>query len=542
MNQKNERQERRRGAHREPRAHRAPRALISVYDKTGIDILARDLAACGVEIIATGGTARSLREAGLEVKEVAEITSFPEMMDGRVKTLHPKIHGGILARRDLAHHLEAMSAHDIAPIDFLIVNLYPFAETLASGASQDECIEQIDIGAPAMIRGAAKNHAFVTVIVDAQDYSVLSEHLKNHQGATDLALRRALAQKAFAWTSAYDAHIAQWLAETSAKSVDMNNVPYVIAGHAAQKLRYGENPHQRGALFSAPGTKGGIAHARQVQGKALSYNNLSDADAAWALVQEFSEPAAAIIKHANPCGAALGEDVHRAYQKALAADPISAFGGIVAVNQKIDAALAEKIIEIFTECVIAPDADEDALSIFSRKKNLRLLFARPSPSGQQRIHSISGGFLVQDDDEGKIDQKTLRAVGGREPGAEEQRDMLFAWVICKYAKSNAIVLAHECATCGIGAGQMSRVDAAQIAISKAPREIKNREIKNREIKNLVAASDAFFPFPDGVALLAQAGVSAIIQPGGSMRDDEVIAEAKKNDIAMWLTGMRHFRH
>ena len=532
MNQKNGRQER-----PGKRALRAPRALISVYDKTGIDILARDLAACGVEIIATGGTAQSLREAGLDVKEVAEITSFPEMMDGRVKTLHPKIHGGILARRDLTHHLEAMSAHDIAPIDFLIVNLYPFAETLTSGASQDECIEQIDIGAPAMIRGAAKNHAFVTVIVDAQDYALLSEHLKNHSGATDPALRRALAQKAFAWTSAYDAHIAQWLAETSAESVDMNNVPYVIAGYAAQKLRYGENPHQRGALFSAPGTKGGIAHARQVQGKALSYNNLSDADAAWALVQEFSEPAAAIIKHANPCGAALDEDVHRAYQKARAADPISAFGGIVAVNQKIDAALAEKIIEIFTECVIAPDAGEDALSIFSRKKNLRVLFARPSPSGQRRIHSISGGFLVQDDDEGQIDQKTLRAVGARAPGVEEQRDMLFAWVICKYAKSNAIVLAHECATCGIGAGQMSRVDAAQIAISKAP-----KEIKNRGIKNLVAASDAFFPFPDGVALLAQAGVSAIIQPGGSMRDDEVIAEAKKHDIAMWLTGMRHFRH
>ena len=464
------------------------------------------------------------------------------MMDGRVKTLHPKIHGGILARRDLAHHLEAMSAHDIAPIDFLIVNLYPFADTLASGASQDECIEQIDIGAPAMIRGAAKNHAFVTVIVDAQDYALLSEHLKNHSGATDPALRRALAQKAFAWTSAYDAHIAQWLAETSAESVDMNgvdmnNVPYVIAGHAAQKLRYGENPHQRGALFREPGTKGGIAHARQVQGKALSYNNLSDADAAWALVQEFSEPAAAIIKHANPCGAALGEDVHRAYQKALAADPISAFGGIVAVNQKIDAALAEKIIEIFTECVIAPDADEDALSIFSRKKNLRVLFARPSPSGQRRIHSISGGFLVQDDDVGQIDQKTLRAVGARAPSAEEQRDMLFAWVICKYAKSNAIVLAHECATCGIGAGQMSRVDAAQIAISKAL----DKKVADKT-KNLVAASDAFFPFPDGVALLAQAGVSAIIQPGGSMRDDEVIAEAKKHDIAMWLTGMRHFRH
>ena len=556
MNQKNGRQER-------PgrRALRAPRALISVYDKTGIDILARDLAACGVEIIATGGTAQSLREAGLDVKEVAEITSFPEMMDGRVKTLHPKIHGGILARRDLAHHLEAMSAHDIAPIDFLIVNLYPFAETLASGASQDECIEQIDIGAPAMIRGAAKNHAFVTVIVDAQDYALLSEHLKNHSGETDPALRRALAQKAFAWTSAYDAHIAQWLAETSAESVDMNgvdmngvdmngvdmngadmnNVPYVIAGHAAQKLRYGENPHQRGALFSEPeikpGTKGGIAHARQVQGKALSYNNLSDADAAWALVQEFSEPAAAIIKHANPCGAALGEDVHRAYQKALAADPISAFGGIVAVNQKIDAALAEKIIEIFTECVIAPDAGEDALSIFSRKKNLRVLFARPSPSGQRRIHSISGGFLVQDDDVGKIDQKTLRAVGARAPGVEEQRDMLFAWVICKYAKSNAIVLAHERATCGIGAGQMSRVDAAQIAVNKTP----DKKAVGKT-KNLVAASDAFFPFPDGVALLAQAGVSAIIQPGGSMRDDEVIAEAKKHDIAMWLTGMRHFRH
>ena len=540
MNQKNGRQER-----PGKRALRAPRALISVYDKTGIDILARDLAACGVEIIATGGTAQSLREAGLDVKEVAEITSFPEMMDGRVKTLHPKIHGGILARRDLTHHLEAMSAHDIAPIDFLIVNLYPFAETLTSGASQDECIEQIDIGAPAMIRGAAKNHAFVTVIVDAQDYALLSEHLKNHSGATDPALRRALAQKAFAWTSAYDAHIAQWLAETSAESadvhVDIDNVPYVIAGHAAQKLRYGENPHQRGALFSEPeikpGTKGGIAHARQVQGKALSYNNLSDADAAWALVQEFSEPAAAIIKHANPCGAALDEDVHRAYQKARAADPISAFGGIVAVNQKIDAALAEKIIEIFTECVIAPDAGEDALSIFSRKKNLRVLFARPSPSGQRRIHSISGGFLVQDDDEGQIDQKTLRAVGARAPGVEEQRDMLFAWVICKYAKSNAIVLAHECATCGIGAGQMSRVDAAQIAISKAL----DKKVADKT-KNLVAASDAFFPFPDGVALLAQAGVSAIIQPGGSMRDDEVIAEAKKHDIAMWLTGMRHFRH
>ncbi len=514
--------------------NRRRRALISVYDKTGIVEVARDLTACGVELVATGGTAKNLSAAGLDVKEVAEITSFPEMMDGRVKTLHPKIHGGILARRDLAHHLDAMAEHKIAPIDFLIVNLYPFAATLASGASEAECIEQIDIGAPAMIRGAAKNHFFVTVIVDARDYSRLSEQLKNHQGKTEISFRRALAQKAFAWTSAYDAHIAQWMAQGITQEID--HVPYVLAGYSAQKLRYGENPHQNAELFALPqldaNTTGGIAHAQQIQGKTLSYNNLSDADAAWALVQEFSEPAAAIIKHANPCGAASADNIQLAYQHALDADPISAFGGIVAVNRKIDRALAEKITEIFTECVIAPDADEDAQNIFSQKKNLRLLRAQPASVGQQRIHSISGGFLVQDDDRGRLNKENLRSVAAREPSAQEQQDMLFAWIICKYVKSNAIVLASARTSCGIGAGQMSRVDAAQLAVSKIV----------QTAQPLVAASDAFFPFADGIALLAAAGVRAIIQPGGSRRDDEVIAEAKKHNIAMWLTGLRHFRH
>ncbi len=533
------------------------RALISVYHKDGIVELARDLNDLNIEIIATGGTAKTLQAAEIPVKEVSEITSFPEMMDGRVKTLHPKIHGGILARRDLAHHLDAMASHGIAPIDFLIVDLYPFAETLASGASEAECIEQIDIGAPAMIRGAAKNHAFVTVIVDAGDYQNLSDHLKTHQGETALPFRRALAQKAFAWTSAYDAQIANWLEQMMEQKPEekagekIENVPYVLSGHLVQKLRYGENPHQRAALFALPERASGIAHAHQEQGKALSYNNLADGDAAWALVQEFSEPAAAIIKHANPCGAALGDDILAAYLRALAADPTSAFGGIVAVNRKIDGRLAEKITEIFTECVIAPEADDEAKNIFARKKNLRLLLAQPSPAGQKRIHSISGGFLVQDDDEGRIDPAKLRAVG-RAPSAQEEKNMLFAWTICKYVKSNAIVLADERVTSGIGAGQMSRVDAAQIAVSKMGRVdaaqiavSKMTEMTDRPKnlpKNLVAASDAFFPFPDGVALLARAGVRAIIQPGGSMRDEDVIKEAQKHDIAMWLTGLRHFRH
>ena len=510
-------------------------ALFSVYDKTGILELAKTLAAFDIGLLATSGTAKLLSEAGLDVVEVARHTGFPEMMEGRVKTLHPKIHGGILARRDDPMHLKAMEEHKIDAIDFLILNFYPFSKTIATSDSEKECIEQIDIGAPAMVRGGAKNFEFVSVIVAAEDYQKLADEVKQNKGTTSLAFRKKYAQKAFATTSFYDSQIANWLAQ---KTDSDDNAPFVLGGTNKQALRYGENPHQTAALYQKENAFG-IANAKQIQGKALSYNNLADSHAAWALVQSFAstQNVAAIIKHANPCGAALGDTLFEAYNKAFNADSLSAFGGIVAVNQTLTKPLAEKMIEIFTECVIAPDIEEGVADIFARKKNLRLLIAKPKPKPQLQVQVISGGFLVQQEDRGTIDELKFKSIGAREPSLQEQADMVFAWNICKFVKSNAIVLAENGATCGIGAGQTSRLDSARIAINKL-----SQKSSAKEGGNWVAASDAFFPFTDGVELLHKAGIKAIIHPGGSMRDKEVEEYAKQNNIAMWITAMRHFKH
>ena len=524
--------------------HHKRRALISVYDKTGIIDLARALIAFDIEIIATSGTAQMLKKADIDALTIEDITQFPEMMDGRVKTLHPKIHAGILARRDIKSHQEQMAVHHIEAIDFLIVNFYPFAETLARNASREDIIENIDIGAPSMVRGAAKNHQFVTVILERTDYDSLAQELKTHNGQTSLAFRELCARKAFKATSAYDKMISDWFhhddeGDNPKASNDKAQVAQmVLKGQDEKPLRYGENPHQKARLFlfADQSQNRGIAQAEQIQGKPLSYNNYADGDCAWALVNEFDEPCAAIIKHANPCGVAIHRDITQAYSHAFKADKTSAFGGIVALNKPLTAKLAQKITEIFTECVIAPSIDkkdEDAVKqIFSRKKNLRLLLAPKPKYGADHIQVISGGFLAQQPDKAKLDIRQIQNIGGRAPSAQEEKDMLFAWIICKYVKSNAIILAQNGSSCGIGAGQMSRIDSAKIAISKKP----------DWVKDAVCASDAFFPFADGVAILAKAGISAFIQPGGSMRDKEVEAYAKKHNLVMWLTHMRHFRH
>lgn len=508
------------------------KALFSVYDKTGIVELAQTLKSFGVELLATGGTAKVLIDAGLDVVEVSQETNFPEMMGGRVKTLHPKIHGGILSRRDDDAHIKAMEEHDIAPIDFLIVNFYPFAKTIASSSSEKETIKQIDIGAPAMVRGGAKNHDFVTVIVEQSDYKKLADEVKKNNGTTSLMFRKKYAHKAFATTSFYDAQIANWMKSQLEIETD-EEAPFVLAGSAKQTLRYGENPHQNAKLYSTPNSFG-IADAEQIQGKELSYNNFADCNAAWTLVQSFaaSENVASIIKHANPCGVSLADNILNAYIRAFEADSISAFGGIVAVNQKLTIELAQKITEIFTECVIAPEIESGVVDIFATKKNLRLLIAKPKPQPQPQIHVISGGFLVQDEDCAIIDEARFKSVGAREPSIQEQADLVFAWNICKFVKSNAIVLAENGTSCGIGAGQTNRLDSAKIAISKLP----------KNAKNPVAASDAFFPFSDGVSLLKEAGIGAVVHPGGSIRDKEIEDYAKANNMAMWLTRMRHFKH
>ncbi|MBV9288526.1 MAG: bifunctional phosphoribosylaminoimidazolecarboxamide formyltransferase/IMP cyclohydrolase [Hyphomicrobiales bacterium] len=524
------------------------RALISVSDKTGAVELARALRERGVELLSTGGTAAAVSAAGLEVLDVAQLTGFPEMMDGRVKTLHPRVHGGLLGVRSEPAHQAAMIANDIPPIDLLVVNLYPFEATLKRNSAFEEKIETIDIGGPAMIRSAAKNHDDVAVIVDVADYGLLIEELERHGGGTSLPFRRRMAQKAFARTAAYDAAISNWLAgevaETAPKWRALGGVLHETFG----ALRYGENPHQAAALYLTADTRPGVATARQVQGKELSYNNVGDADAAYELVAEFDpveSAAAAIIKHANPCGVALAPTLVEAYEKAFACDPVSAFGGVVALNRKLDAGAARKIVEIFTEVIIAPSADDEALALIAAKKNLRLLIASALPDPRARslaARSVAGGFLVQDRDAGVLDEASLKVVTRRSPTEREMADLRIAWRVAKHVKSNAIVYVKDGATVGVGAGQMSRVDSARIAARKAVETAAAAGAAESGAKGSVVASDAFFPFADGLLAAIEAGATAVIEPGGSMRDAEVIAAADAAGVAMVFTGMRHFRH
>ncbi len=518
---------------------RVARALLSVSDKTGIVEFAHTLARHGVEMLSTGGTARLLGEAGLPVVEVSAHTGFPEIMDGRVKTLHPAVHGGLLGRRDDETHRAAMTAHGIAPIDLLAVNLYPFERAVADGGGFADCVENIDIGGPAMLRSAAKNHAFVAVLTDPADYAGVAAALDANGGALDGGLRQRLAQAAFARTAAYDAAIAAWLAD----SLDMAApARFAVAGAGGRALRYGENPHQRAAFYVAGNAGPGAATAEQVQGKALSYNNLADADAAFALVSEFDAPAAAIVKHANPCGAACAGALAAAYRAARRCDPTSAFGGIAAFNRPLDAATAEAVCEHFMEVVIAPAADDAACAVFASRKNLRLLLTGGLPDRMapaRTVRTIAGGLLAQDRDAARVGPEDLRVVTRRKPTAREIDDLLFAFRVCKHVKSNAIVHARDSATVGIGAGQTSRVDAARIAVRKA-RDAAGES--NARLAGSAVASDAFFPFADGLAVAADAGATAVIQPGGSVRDDEVIALADSRGLAMVFTGIRHFRH
>jgi phosphoribosylaminoimidazolecarboxamide formyltransferase/IMP cyclohydrolase len=520
------------------------RALISVSDKTGLLDLARALAGYGVELISTGGTSGMLRAAGLAVRDVAEVTGFPEMMDGRVKTLHPNVHGGLLALRDDDEHLVAMAAHGIEPIDLLIVNLYPFEETVARGADHATCIENIDIGGPAMIRAAAKNHRFVTVVTDPMDYGALLDQMRAQGGATGMAFRQKLALTAYAKTAAYDTAVSTWLAGEIKEPTPRYRS---FAGRLAQPLRYGENPHQAAAFYLDGSKRPGVATARQWQGKELSYNNINDTDAAFELVAEFAggAPTCAIIKHANPCGVATAGSLTEAYVRAYQCDQTSAFGGIVALNQVLDGATAEEIVKIFTEVVIAPDATEEAKAVFAGKKNLRLLTtgALPDPkAGGLAFKQVAGGFLVQDRDAGHLSQSDLKVVTKRAPSEAEMRDLMFAWTVAKHVKSNAIIYVRDGATVGVGAGQMSRVDSTRIAARKAQDMAEALGLPGPLTRGSVVASDAFFPFADGLVTAAEAGATAIIQPGGSMRDDEVIAAADARGLAMVFTGQRHFRH
>ncbi|MBV0891072.1 bifunctional phosphoribosylaminoimidazolecarboxamide formyltransferase/IMP cyclohydrolase [Paracoccus sp. Z118] len=519
------------------------RALISVSDKTGLEDFARELSRRGIDLLSTGGTAAALRGAGLDVRDVADLTGFPEMMDGRVKTLHPKVHGGLLALRDDPAHRASMDEHGIEEIDLLIVNLYPFEATVAKGAGYDDCVENIDIGGPAMIRAAAKNHAFVTTIVDVQDYAALLAELDTNAGAVTWAFRQRMAQAAYARTAAYDAAVSTWMAGAIGEQTPRRRV---FAGTLAQPLRYGENPHQRAAFYTDGSTRPGVATARQWQGKELSYNNINDTDAAFELVAEFAEgPAVAIIKHANPCGVAQGDSFEAAYRRAYDCDRTSAFGGIVALNGTLDEATARAITEIFTEVVIAPDATDTARAVFAAKKNLRLLTTGglPDPrAGGLAFRQVAGGFLVQDRDSGHVARADLKVVTKRQPDAAELDDLLFAWTVAKHVKSNAIVYAKGRATVGIGAGQMSRVDSTRIGRRKSEDMAEALGLAAPLTEGAAVASDAFFPFADGIEALAAAGARAVIQPGGSMRDAEVIAAADRLGLAMVFTGQRHFRH
>ncbi|SFJ51147.1 bifunctional phosphoribosylaminoimidazolecarboxamide formyltransferase/IMP cyclohydrolase [Celeribacter neptunius] len=521
------------------------RALLSVSDKTGLIELGKALAAKGVELLSTGGSAKTLRDAGLAVKDVADVTGFPEMMDGRVKTLHPRVHGGLLALRDNAEHVKAMEEHEIGGIDLLIVNLYPFEAALARGAAYDEMIENIDIGGPAMIRAAAKNHGFVTTIVDVEDYDALIAELDANDGQTSYAFRQKMAQIAYARTGAYDAAVSNWMADAIGEAAPRRRV---VAGQIKQTLRYGENPHQSASFYVDGSERPGVATAVQHQGKELSYNNINDTDAAFELVAEFDPaetPAVAIIKHANPCGVAKGATLIEAYNKAFDCDRTSAFGGIVALNQKLDAETAKAITEIFTEVVIAPGASDEAKEIFAAKKNLRLLTTEGLPdvlAKPNTIRQVAGGYLFQDKDAGFIGMDDLKVVTEKAPTPEQMKDLLFAWKVGKHVKSNAIVYVKDQATVGVGAGQMSRLDSALIAAKKAERMAEAMGLDEPLTKGSAVASDAFFPFADGLLEAAAAGASCVIQPGGSMRDQEVIDAANEAGLAMVLTGMRHFRH
>jgi len=521
------------------------RALLSVSDKAGLIDFARGLAARGVELVSTGGTKRAIAEAGIAVIDVAEVTGFPEIMDGRVKTLHPKVHGGLLAVRDDPEHAAAMSEHGIEGFDVVAINLYPFEETIAGGADAATAIENIDIGGPAMIRAAAKNHAYVAVVTDPADYAGVLESLAETDGATTKALRTRLAAKAFQRTAAYDAAISGWFADyLSDQAPDRR----IFAGTLAQTLRYGENPHQTAAFYRTGSTRPGVASARQVQGKELSYNNINDTDAAYELVGEFDPArtaAVAIIKHANPCGVAEGATLLEAYEKALRCDPVSAFGGIVALNRTLDAEAAAKIVEIFTEVIIAPDATDEAIAIVAAKKNLRLLLAGGLPDPRAdglTFKSVAGGMLVQGRDAAVVDDLDLKVVTRRAPSEDELADLRFAFRVAKHVKSNTIVYVKDRATVGVGAGQMSRVDSARIAARKAEEATEAAGLSELLTKDCVVASDAFFPFADGLLAAVEAGAKAVIQPGGSMRDDEVIKAADEAGIAMVFTGVRHFRH
>ncbi len=529
---------------RDPRNVKIKRALLSVSDKDGLVEFAKELAAHGVEILSTGGTAKAIKDAGLDVKDVSEHTGFPEMMDGRVKTLHPKVHGGILSVRNNENHVQAQNDHDIGDIDLVVVNLYPFSATVASGADYDTCIENIDIGGPAMIRSAAKNHEFVAVITDPQDYQAVLDDMRDHEGATTYKLRQKLAANAYALTATYDSNIANWFAD----KIGGDSYPrrYGVSGTLKQSLRYGENPHQSAALYTIDGSmRPGAALAKQLQGKELSYNNINDTDAAFELVAEFDEPAVAIIKHANPCGVAMGGNVLDAYDQALLCDPISAFGGIIALNRTLTADAAKEIIKTFSEVIIAPDVEAGALDILKDKKNVRVLTTGGMPDIHEKrrmITRVAGGLLVQDNDFGVVTPDMLRVVSEREPTEEELHDMIFAFKVCKHVKSNAIIYAKNGATVGIGAGQMNRLDSSRIAARKAQDAADAAGLEKSLAKGSVVASDAFFPFADGLIAAAEAGVTAVIQPGGSIRDEEVIKAADERGLAMVYTDMRHFRH
>jgi len=524
---------------------RARRALISVSDKTGVVDLATALAGMGVDLVSTGGTAAALREAGLDVKDVAELTGFPEMMDGRVKTLHPGVHGGLLALRDNPQHVASMELHALSPIDILVVNLYPFEATVAGGGAYGDCVENIDIGGPAMLRAAAKNHAFVAAATDPADYGPLLDELNEHDGWTSYAFRQKLAVETYARTAAYDAAVSTWMARHSDHPAPRYRA---VGGRLIQTMRYGENPHQFAAFYGDGSARPGVTTAAQHQGKELSWNNVNDTDAAFALVSEFAPakgPACVIVKHANPCGVATGATLRDAYGRAYDCDRTSAFGGIVALNQPLDADTAREITSIFTEVVIAPEADDGARAIFAEKPNLRLLttggLADPAAAALS-VRQVSGGFLVQDSDNGHVGIDDLRLASKREPTDGELADLLFAWTVVKHVKSNAIVYAKGGATVGIGAGQMSRVDSTRIAARKAGDMAQALNMAETPTKGSVVASDAFFPFPDGLLTAAKAGATAVIQPGGSMRDDKVIEAADNAGLAMVFTGMRHFRH
>ena len=520
------------------------RALLSVSDKTGLIPLATSLAERGVALVSTGGTARAIRDAGLEVTDVADLTGFPEMMDGRVKTLHPAVHGGLLALRDDAEHVTAMETHGIAPIDLLVVNLYPFEDTVAGDATYADAIENIDIGGPAMIRAAAKNHGFVAVVTDVEDYDALLSELDTYGGETTLEFRQRLAQTAYARTAAYDAAISTWMAGALDIETPRRRV---FAGTLRQGLRYGENPHQGAALYSDVSTGADVLSATQLQGKELSYNNINDADGAWGLLAEFADgpPACVIIKHANPCGVALGETPAQAFRRAFDCDRTSAFGGIVALNRMLDKETAEAISEIFTEIVIAPSVNDEARAVFAAKKNLRLLVANGMPDARTprlSARQVAGGWLVQDHDTAMVDPDDLQIVTTEKPSDAQLADMLFAWRVAKHVKSNAIVYVKDNQTVGIGAGQMSRVDSARIAARKAEDMADALGLDTPPTVGSVVASDAFFPFPDGLLVTAEAGAVAVIQPGGSMRDEAVVDAANNAGLAMVFTGQRHFRH